>query len=668
MAPSQVYLGFWIDHVRGPILGSTLTTTARSGNLRIAFVALFISVVGSSLWNLLRFLVHQVRSTAEPRDALHHQQQAVLANSTTATGAALKLVFLPSTWKDKVENVYRRSMGLAALALIQVTMIICAGLFSSRIAQSSNGFVLISGDNCSTFTQAVQTDILNHDSSLDFNISDPKGVLQQMAEAWGRDKLFSSVPYARSCYLSGLEDTSAAGTCGYYVTPFLNWTIDYVPCPFGGDLCNTAVNGSVRIASVIDTALDLGVNTKYEDRLIYHKSATCAPLRPQISQCHPEKHSWGTDCITAYFYGNPNDGNGDTGGLSAWISSALPDVTIPFGVPYLVGSRGYIPGLGKGNNWNASQELASPNADTTLLGLSNGVSYNAPVLDPLFSATTEQSFGNGYPITGYVADHPVSFIACHQDYKVCTATGQCTESFGIFGLGSAIALPMFNEVQQSLVALIFTTDNTWFKTIWDYLRSQSLRASDGVWQSTSAALPDAQWVTEITYWWQIASAYFQRTLASQATGEGNDLYRSAMARPTLVQGGLLCSMQKVRRPDYYSFSVLGLGIVLSIGITTIILDLGLKATVGRDHHKNSPRRLEWLQTGFLRMQRRTFPNEGKGRWSRQLYQSPSTSSSSATDSQLGYDKPSEDIEKDAAVTVTPPTSPTSPVSTLLGSD
>ena len=195
----------------------------------------------------------------------------------------------------------------------------------------------------------------------------------------------------------------------------------------------------------------------------------------------------------------------------------------------------------------------------------------------------------------------------------------------------------------------------------------SLRASDHLWESSSAALPDAQWVAEVKYWWQILSAYFQQTLVTQATGEGSDMFASAMTRPPSNMGGLLCSMQKVRRPDYYSFSVLGLGIVLSIGIITIMLDLCLKATVGRDHHTNSPRRLEWLHAGFLRMQRKTFPNEGEGKWSSRLHQHPVVSPN-FTDSQLAYNKSSEDIEKYAAVIVTSPISSISPVSTLVASD
>ena len=416
---------------------------------------------------------------------------------------------------------------------------------------------------------------------------------------------------------------------------------------------------------MLDTALDLGLNTKYEDRLIYHKTAICAPLRPQTSKCHHESHSWGTDCVTKLLLWRWREWSR---GCSAWTSSALPDVTIPFGVPYLVGLRTYIPGLGSANNWNASSELASPSADTHLLALSNGVSYNAPVRDPWFSATTQQSFGNGYPIKGYVADQPLSFIACHQEYKVCTSTGQCTESFGTVGLSEAQNLSIFNKIQQSLIGLIYNNDNVHFAILFKFLRGMSLRASDAVSQSTSAALPDDQWVTEVTYWWQIISAFLQRMLVNQATGEGSDMYRAGMIKPPANQGGLLCSMQKVRRPDYYSFSVLGLVIVLSIGITTIICDLGLKVTVGRDHHTNSPRRLEWLQAGFLRLQRRTFPNEGEGKWARKLHRPPSSVSSSSTDLQFGDGKSSEDIEKYAAVTVTSPMSSISPVSTLVASD
>jgi hypothetical protein len=48
MSSDPVYLGFWIDQSAGTVLGSTLTTTSRTGNLIVAFLAVFVSAAGSA--------------------------------------------------------------------------------------------------------------------------------------------------------------------------------------------------------------------------------------------------------------------------------------------------------------------------------------------------------------------------------------------------------------------------------------------------------------------------------------------------------------------------------------------------------------------------------------------------------------------------------------------
>jgi len=77
----KVHLGVWTDWSRGRVLGSTLTLTRTQANLLIAFTASFVVFVGSRFWRIACLALHQSYSSAEPRDALHHQRQAVLRNS-----------------------------------------------------------------------------------------------------------------------------------------------------------------------------------------------------------------------------------------------------------------------------------------------------------------------------------------------------------------------------------------------------------------------------------------------------------------------------------------------------------------------------------------------------------------------------------------------------------
>lgn len=77
----KVHLGVWTDWSRGRVLGSTLTLTRTQANLLIAFTASFVVFVGSRFWRIACLVLHQSYSSAQPRDALHHQRQAVLRNS-----------------------------------------------------------------------------------------------------------------------------------------------------------------------------------------------------------------------------------------------------------------------------------------------------------------------------------------------------------------------------------------------------------------------------------------------------------------------------------------------------------------------------------------------------------------------------------------------------------
>jgi hypothetical protein len=135
--------------------------------------------------------------------------------------------------------------------------------------------------------------------------------------------------------------------------------------------------------------------------------------------------------------------------------------------------------------------------------------------------------------------------------------------------------------------------------------------------SHSLALPDDQWKTEISFWWAVTMASLQQVLVEQATGPTDPAYQQYMVKPTEDQGSLLCSLQKVRRSDYDSFSFLGITLILVVGSIFIVTDLFLASVVGhfqRGRAAANQKRLEWIQNGFLQLQRLAYQRGGMGTW------------------------------------------------------
>lgn len=76
-----IYEGVWTNWSHGRVFGSTITLNRRDGGLLISFIALFVTLVSTAFWRILCFAIHHYLSSEAPRDALYHQQQAILLNS-----------------------------------------------------------------------------------------------------------------------------------------------------------------------------------------------------------------------------------------------------------------------------------------------------------------------------------------------------------------------------------------------------------------------------------------------------------------------------------------------------------------------------------------------------------------------------------------------------------
>lgn len=294
----KVYIGTWVNWSRGSVMGSTLTITKQNGNLLIAFTAFFIGFLSSRAWRIISFALHQFYSTPTPRNALHHQRQAILRNSETAGWSFWTLGQVAWAWRRSVS--WYRPLLVVLPALLFSTLCIlffaAASGLSSQISTAIGDEVLINGENCG---MAV----------LDFTggeIRESDAFIMGTASRQVSD----AANYAQQCYSSpfeshGKEPPRSAGVsdCNSFIVPSLPRSIDTnAPCPFADGICRTNSSNLLLDTGYIDSHGHLGLNAPDDERLQIRQRYHCAPLRTDGFTL--EKKRKGTDeNATVYYYG-----------------------------------------------------------------------------------------------------------------------------------------------------------------------------------------------------------------------------------------------------------------------------------------------------------------------------------------------------------------------------
>ncbi|KAF2735176.1 hypothetical protein EJ04DRAFT_218488 [Polyplosphaeria fusca] len=126
-ADDDVYLGFWINRSVGAVRGSTVTLNRRGGSILIAFLALYITMFGSSFWHLCRYFLHLYCSKDFNTDGLYHQRQALLRNLEMAYDTAVELLVASHAWRKRAQKARRRILPIALLAAIVHLAFFAAG-------------------------------------------------------------------------------------------------------------------------------------------------------------------------------------------------------------------------------------------------------------------------------------------------------------------------------------------------------------------------------------------------------------------------------------------------------------------------------------------------------------------------------------------------------------
>ena len=145
MASNQeVYTGVWTNHAQSSIAGTTLTLTSSHGAYLIAFLALFIHVVGVGFWRLICYGVFQFRAHLNLHISVKLQEQLVLRNSPSAISGMRNFMFM--TVRSRREARIS-TLALLCIATVNFSAFLAAGILSSEVT-ATRPDVLLRPTNC----------------------------------------------------------------------------------------------------------------------------------------------------------------------------------------------------------------------------------------------------------------------------------------------------------------------------------------------------------------------------------------------------------------------------------------------------------------------------------------------------------------------------------------
>ena len=571
------------------------------------------------------------------RDGLFHQQQAILRNALTAENAFWTLARSGYAWRRKVKSALGSSLPLLLITFIHLAFFAAAGLFASQVTNTNAGQALVQmGGPC-----GFPAEVADPRTQDDANTS-PDQLLALNTEALlGRLTITKSASYVRTCYNDDIN--SAMAICNLYVTPHLIGVdasaVTNATCPFGSNACTTP---AVRYDSGhIHSSADLGINYRDSDSLTWRRVTTCAPIdgeRYTTGWKDNVKITYGSLPTTrAKFY---NFGKGWNG---CEVDNSTTDTTTFCVTEYQ--KQNYLDAYSVAANTayfrnETASDLAPigdfnvTEADVTLISVFSRAEYTGNSTDPIFNAMNVTLKSSQL----YTITKDLSFLGCTEQYQLCNVgNSRCTALTGLYGVRQAV-----QNGELELNGIQGATFNLVWKSAWSMamqwtlllLADSVLLARDWVFavrSVTSSGLPPDQWQQESYNLHNLSLAIFQRRINEYASPENFEIRPNVnsfdqLIKPTDPNMIALCGVQKIRSAGHYSFSVLGMTIILVIGTFMILLDWFLVQYIfwfrALTHHRLA-KKADWQSTGALQLHRQALEARGVGPWdSRGNYQFP----------------------------------------------
>ncbi|KEF59402.1 uncharacterized protein A1O9_04246 [Exophiala aquamarina CBS 119918] len=594
MSDTRIYSGFWTDHTRGSVAGTALTVSNQPGLYVIAFLALWVRLVGSHFWTILCFVFHQLRASPHPQDALHHQHQFLLRNSQSNIGTLWDLTKVAWYWKSSTRS-FMRSFPLLALALFHAFLFTAAAFFSSQVASTSNLVLLERDAACGYLMFPNQLDTLDE--------------TKQATEWYIANKANAqwALSYVEQCY--GSNASTSNSMCNTLVHRTLNLSSSTVDCPFpNATMCR---DKAFQVDSGhLNSAEHLGINSLPRDSLDYRVVKTCAPI-------HHEGF---------YFYNSSGDAVSNDTDTQYYLNfgryySRQNNATFSFRRSELLyPSRAYRALDSVGSSFRPIDGLNRTDGDVTLVLLFNFAGYAEPVEDPWFLADDKTEYVSG--ATRYTSPSTISVMGCVEQHEFCLRPGNCSGLVGLEELGNyqidtdrskaqlSVARHMFNAIQYSTLTYTLAAVGT------DLLKASSGMAGEQ--RTDHIGLPKDQWKQEILYWGQHSVTNLQRALQSYVKGPAPaDSPYLAKPDEDLLKDFDPCAAQVIRDPNHYSINVFGLYFTLGLGLFVIVLNCSLPAIVSKLQswsRTTSYRHQQYELDNAFQVQRLAYENLGLGRW------------------------------------------------------
>ncbi|KAF2142305.1 uncharacterized protein K452DRAFT_297623 [Aplosporella prunicola CBS 121167] len=612
-----IYQGVWTNWTYGRIFGATLTLNRRDGALLIAFIALFVTLIGTSFWRLICYAFHYYRSTESPRDGLHHQIQATLRNAANGTSGAWNLISILNAWKRESKQPYRRVLPLLILTVVIISAFAAASGFSSRIS-SMGSEVLIRSNYCGMMYV-----------TKDESISD----LYTVIAPYARQRDIAHTNYASQCY-----NHSNPESCSMYVKNRLRVeTTRNASCPFGGDICTRPNNSLILDSGLINLHDDLGVNLPSSQHIYFRYKTQCSPLKVEPYQTlHNHTSESGTTTLARYHYGEQATRYSYNRNFTYeyWANSTRLDDGPATNADYTVSHRKACRGNGTYHDTSSTfypiPELAYPDADIALVFLSaNEIEFAQEISDdwyaahqPSNSTRTSLWLGNNQELRTYKQDTPVSVLACASQKQWCLADGTCTplsSEIDVKGPAESLAGDDDDVKSKLLYWVVGATmqSEPSLESIISSLGSQALTSRTSLFDGVQGPLPGRQWQHEVESWFNIALARIQATYVDIAIGSADEAVARHIKRPKNKQERYLCNNQKIRSTVYTNISLFGLILILSIGTIIILLSNFIETLVSfilRRRRADIYAHLEWGVNETLQLQRLAHEGVGLGQW------------------------------------------------------
>ncbi|XXH04288.1 hypothetical protein Hte_010702 [Hypoxylon texense] len=630
-----VYTGIWVNWSRGRVSGTTITLSNSDGDLVIAFTAFFVGLIASRFWRIACLVFHRVYSTQKPRDALYHQRQAILRNSESAGSGVWSVIGLYWAWRDSTpaKKIFVRTIPLIVFSLACVIGFTLASGFSSRISTAVGNQVLIDGSHCGYL----------------YGQGPIKGT-------WEINQLTNAANYAQQCYSSSNGSVAGVLDCTLFVTKSLDIIADdSAPCPFNSGICRTDDANLLLDTGYINTVDHLGMNAHPEEAVRIRTTLHCAPL---VTEGYTSSRTTSTLNYTRYHYGNraPTSSDNGTGidytievkDLASQYIEGYQQGSTQYNLNALLSARYQYDFIADESNWNASSDLALPDADVVITFLSgNGILSLDPIDDPWYRMNKTGPEIGYLSLEGtsqaYTPEEAASPLGCAERFQFCNYL-QCgplaslddalENSAPLFGITESLMEsdkwdPLMEKYASNRSASRFlwmaNSYANYPTTAYEAMAIlgpqvlESRRRLQGSFQgSFQGALPDNQWQLDIIFWFKTTLAALQTSFVDTAYGTVDPEFAPYTVNITIPAQMDVCSNQIINSTQYTSFSLLGLLLTYIGGLLIILVSFILEPLLAYLQHRRERKDyalVEWDANEMLQLQRLAQEGFGWGTWS-----------------------------------------------------